>query len=55
MARVLQMSRSGYYVRLSRPPSHRDKENVLLDVEIKSVYETGKGRYGSVKITSELQ
>lgn len=54
MAAVLNVSRNGYYAWLSRPRSRRAEENIRLDVEIKSVYETSKRRYGSVKITREL-
>ena len=54
MAKVLNVSRSGYYAWLSRPHSQRAEENSRLDIEIKSVYEASKGRYGSVKITREL-
>ena len=54
VAKVLNVSRSGYYAWLSRPRSRRAEENIRLDVEIKSVYEHSKRRYGSVKITREL-
>ena len=55
VAKVLNVSRSGYYAWLSRPRSSREIENIRLDVEIKSVYEHSQRRYGSVKITRELQ
>lgn len=55
MAWVLQVSCSGYYAWLKRPPSRRAKENACLDVKIKSVYEASGNRYGSMKITRELQ
>ena len=54
MAKVLRVSRSGYYAWLGRPRSQRAQENIRLDVQIKSVYETSQGRYGSMKITREL-
>lgn len=54
MAEVLQVSRSGYYAWVKRPPSRRDIENRRLDVEITAIYKANKGRYGSVKITREL-
>ena len=38
MAKVLNVSRSGYYTWVKRPRSRRDRENVRLDVEIKAVY-----------------
>ena len=55
MAKVLNVSRSGYYAWASRPRSGRDIENARLDIEIKSVYEASKHRYGSVKITQKLE
>lgn len=55
MAGVLNVSRSGYYAWVKRPRSRRDIENMRLDVEIKAVYEASKRRYGSVKITRELE
>lgn len=54
MASVLEVSRSGFYAWLRRPPSRRERENRCLDVEIKAVYESSKRRYGSVKVTREL-
>lgn len=54
MAKVLRVSRSGYYAWFSRPRSPRAQENIRLDVQIKSAYQTSKGRYGSMKITHEL-
>ena len=54
MAKVLQVSRSGFYVWTKQPRSNRDIENTKLDIEIKAVHETSERRYGSVKITHEL-
>jgi putative transposase len=54
MAKVLNVSRSGYYAWIDRPPSKRARENARLDVEIKAVYMASKRRYGSVKITRKL-
>jgi transposase InsO family protein len=54
MAKVLHVSRSGYYAWIKRPRSRRDIENARLDVEIKAIYEASKRRYGSIKITREL-
>ena len=55
MAKVLKVSRSGYYAWVKRPRSSREIENARLDVEIRAVYEVSKHRYGSVKITRELE
>ncbi len=55
MAKVLNVSRSGFYAWGKRPRSSREIENTRLDVEIKAIYEASKRRYGSVKITHELE
>lgn len=54
MAKVLDVSKSGYYAWLSRPESRRKKERRYLDVLVKAAFETSKGRYGSLKITRQL-
>jgi putative transposase len=55
MCRVLEVSRSGYYQWLKRKPSRRDIDNERLDAQIREIYDGSKGRYGSPKITRELQ
>ena len=55
MCRVLEVSRSGYYRWLGRKPSRRDIDNQRLDAQIREIYDGSKGRYGSPKITQELQ
>jgi transposase InsO family protein len=55
MCRVLEVSRSGYYRWLKRKPSQREIDNKRLDAEIREIYDGSKGRYGSPKITEELQ
>jgi len=55
MCRVLEVSRSGYYRWLKRKPSKRAIDNKRLDAEIREIYDSSKGRYGSPKITEELQ
>jgi len=55
MCRVLEVSRSGYYRWLRRKPSWRAVDNEKLDAEIREIYDGSKGRYGSPKITQELQ
>jgi len=54
MCRVLSVSRSGYYRWRSRRESRRAAENKRLDAHIKAIYKKHKGRYGSPKITDEL-
>ena len=54
MCRVLSVSRSGYYRWRGRPESRRTIANRRLDMHIKVIYKKFKGRYGSPKITDEL-
>jgi len=54
MCRVLSVSRSGYYRWRGRPESRRAIENRRLDVHIKAIFMKSKRRYGSPKITDEL-
>ena len=50
MAKLLDVSTSGYYGWFSRPESEREQERLLLDVLVKAAYEASRGRYGSLKI-----
>ena len=50
MAKVLDVSKSGYYAWLSRPECARKKARRRLDVLVKAAFETSQGRYGSRKI-----
>ncbi len=54
MCRVFSVSRSGYYSWRHRPESRRAIENRRLGAHIKAIYNESKGRYGSPKITDEL-
>lgn len=55
MCRVFEVSRSGYYRWSRRQTGQRAMANERLDAEIKAIYVGSKGRYGSPKITRELQ
>jgi len=55
MSKILKVSRSGYYEWLDRKPSKRAIENKELKTKIISIYQNSKGRYGSPKITRELE
>lgn len=55
MCKVLQVSKSGYYKWLVRTPSERTLFNQNLVLEIKKVHEQSKKRYGSPRITKELE
>jgi len=54
MCLVLKVSRSGYYKWLSAVPSKRKLYQDFLKAEIKQVYQRSKCRYGSPRITKEL-
>lgn len=54
MCRVFSVSRSGYYSWCRRTESRRAIANRRLDTHIIAIYKKHKGRYGSPKITDEL-
>ena len=54
MAKVLNVSKSGFYAYLKRPKSHRTIENEKLLEQIKVVHQKSHRIYGSPRITSEL-
>ena len=54
MARVLGVSRSGYYAHRRRPPSERAIRQADLDERVRTLYETRKGRYGAPRLTRDL-
>jgi transposase InsO family protein len=54
MCRVFSVSRSGYYRWRRHAESRRTIENRRLDAHIKAIFNKHKGRYGSPKITDEL-
>lgn len=52
---MLDVSRSGYYTWRNRPPSRRTQEDQKLVEEIKSIHARHRQRYGSQRITQELE
>ena len=54
MAKVLDVSKSGYYVWLSYPESGRKRERFYLDAVVKAAFEASHSRYGSLKIACQL-
>jgi transposase InsO family protein len=54
MCKVLGVARSSYYAWLERKPSARVMETIRLMKKIGEIYHDNKGRYGSPKITDEL-
>lgn len=55
MARVLGVSRSGYYRFAKNKLSKREQENGQLKVAIKRSYETSRQTYGSPRIHAEIR
>ena len=55
MARVLGVSRSGYYAWKTRPVSSRARTDELLKKEISRVHALHEGAYGAPRIHGELQ
>ena len=55
MAKVLKISRSGYYAWRCRPLSEREQAQKRLREEISVIQEQVKHRYGSPRVTEELR
>jgi len=54
MAKVLEVSPSGFYAWLRRRESPRRQERQRFDRDVRSAFEESKGRYGSEKITRAM-
>jgi putative transposase len=55
MCRVFQVSRSGYYESLKRPPSARSIENDELRLQVKAAFKAGRKNYGTRRIKDALK
>ncbi len=55
MCKAFKVSRSGYYYWLNRKPSARQTNNQTILNLIREIHRESRGRYGSPKITLELQ
>jgi len=55
MCRVLQVSRSGYYESLGRPPSAHCLEDEAIRPLVKTTFKHGRKNYGTRRIKEELQ
>ncbi len=55
MCRVLEVSRSGFYLWLKRPASQRSVENDLLLAAIRAVHRASRGVYGSPRVHAQLR
>jgi putative transposase len=54
MARVLGVTRQGYYAYVERPPSPRARAEAELCVEVKNIFEESEQTYGSPRVFHEL-
>jgi putative transposase len=54
MCEVLQVSRSGYYAWVNRPPGERARRRAELIGQIRSPHEQSGGTYGSPRVHAEL-
>ena len=55
MARVLEVSPSGYHSWNTRLPSERDCDDALLTEQIKTIHAESRGTYGAPRIHAELR
>jgi putative transposase len=55
MCHVLEVSESGYYAQLKRPTSQHQREDAQIKQEIRQVFFTHQGRYGSPRVHKELR
>jgi len=55
MCRVLEVSRSGFYLWLKRPASPRSVENCRLLLAIRAIYRASRGAYGSPRVHAQLR
>ena len=54
MCEFMKVSRSGYYEWLTSPGCNRDKEDKELTCKIKTIFQEGRGNYGTRPIRKEL-
>jgi putative transposase len=54
MARVLEVSRGGFYAWLRRGPSRREIRDVVLKALIESAHKRSRGTYGPRRLQDEL-
>jgi len=54
MAKVLEVSSSGYYAWKKRQPSARKKADLALTENIREIQKRHKRRYGSPRVHAEL-
>jgi putative transposase len=54
MCRVLGVSASGYYARLTRPPAARARADAELSAQIAAIHQRSRATYGAPRIHAEL-
>ncbi|MFD2272313.1 IS3 family transposase [Undibacterium arcticum] len=54
MCRLLEVSASGYYAWLGRPPSQHSRSDTQLLVHIRQIHERSKATYGMPRVRAEL-
>lgn len=54
LSKVIGISRSGYYAKITRPLSERKKKDAILKPLIQRAHEAGRRTYGSTRIQQEL-
>ena len=55
LARVLGVSRAGYYAWTSRPPSERTMVDAYLGDQIRQIHARSRGTYGAPRVHAELR
>jgi putative transposase len=55
MCQVLDVSVSGYYAWVKRPPSEHSRKDAELAEQVKIVFQANRGVYGSPRVHAELQ
>jgi len=55
LRRIMNVSASGFYAWLERPPSERAKEEMRLEVEIKAAHRRTRQTYGAERLQHELE
>ena len=55
MCQVLEVSKSGYYASIDRPPSARAKRHARIQTAVREIHAQSHGIYGSYKIAQQMQ
>ena len=55
LCRILEISTSGYYAWLNRPPSARAQSDARLSERIRALHQRSRGSYGVPRILEDLQ